>query len=110
VEVHVQVQPAAKALDDREGARAPIADTMAVGLASVELTQCPRVHRQHGSGETMVPCKQIPQPVGQREDPLAHRNGRQDVIDQVHGALHHPSATAARAEAAAFVGEGYQAL
>src|SRR4029434_9790975 len=79
-EVHVQVQPAAKALDNREGAAAAIADTMAASLASVELKQYPRVHRQHSSGETVVPCEQVPQPVWQREEPLEHPGGRENVV------------------------------
>ena len=110
VEVHVEVEPAAEALDDRERAGAASADATAVGLARVESEQRPRVYRQHGPGETVIPRPQVPQPVREREDPLSHRDGRQDVVHQVRGALGHPPAPAARAEAATLTREEDQAL
>ena len=59
----------------------------------------------------MVVGEPIPQPMRDREHPLPHRNaGREDVLDYVCGALGHPPAATARAEAASLAAEGHPSL
>lgn len=53
-----------------------------------------------------VTVKAVAQPLGQGHDPLAHRQARQDMIDQLGGSLGHPPGVARGADATAFAGEG----
>ena len=58
----------------------------------------------------VVPCQEIAESVGQAQHPLAYWNVRQDAAHQTRGALGHPPAAAARAEAAALARERDQSL
>ena len=50
----------------------------------------------------------IAQPLGHREDPLAHRQRREVVVDQVRGGLSHAPGGAGGAQTPALAGEGNQ--
>ena len=48
-------------------------------------------------GELRIPGCQAPEPAREGEHPLANRDGREDVLDQVLGGVLHPSRVAGRA-------------
>jgi hypothetical protein len=79
-------------------------------LLAIEVAQRPGMDREHRTGEPVIPRQEVPQPIGQREHPLAHRNERNHFVHQVRGALGHPPAPAARAEPPALAGERQQVL
>jgi hypothetical protein len=51
---------------------------------------------QHGGDGTRIVPKEIAQPLRKRQHPLAHRQPREDVIDQVRRRLHHAPGIARR--------------
>jgi hypothetical protein len=53
----------------------------------------------------VIPGEQIPDPMGQAQDPLAHGHARKHVVGQVRRERGQPPGSTARAEAAAFTGE-----
>jgi len=110
VEVHVQVQRATKALDDRDRTSAAVAMTRCAGSLSVEALQGTRVDREHRAAEAVVPSKPIAKLEGKSQDPLSNRGPREHVVDEMRRALGQPAAAAARAEAAAFAGERNQPI
>jgi len=110
VEVHVQVQRATKALDDRDRTSAAVAMTRCAGSLSVEALQGTRVDREHRAAEAVVPSKPIAKLEGKAQYPLSNRGPREHVVDEMRRALGHPAAAAARAEAAAFAGERNQPI
>jgi len=65
---------------------------------------------QHGSDRLWLPLQVPAQPLGHREHPLAHRQGWEDVIDQVGSGLRHAPGVAGRANAAPLAGEGHQEI
>jgi len=64
--------------------------------------------RQYGCDRSPVVPKEITQPLGQRQHPLAHRQRREDMIDQVGGGLRHAPGCARRAYRAPFAGKSDQ--
>src|SRR5438093_1606241 len=62
------------------------------------------------AAELVVPGEEVAQAVGQAEHPLAHRDVREDTIDQVCRLLRHAAAATTRTEAASFAREGHEAL
>jgi len=93
VEVHVQVQRAATALDDRDRTGTAASMTRGLGLLSVEALQCTRVDREHGSAERVVPGKPIAKLEGKAQDPLSNRGPREHVVDEMRRTLGHPTAS-----------------
>jgi hypothetical protein len=110
VEAHVQVQCAAKVLDDGDRTGTAASVTRCLGSLSVEALQRTRVDREHRAAEAVIPGKPIAKLEGKAQDPLSNRNPREHVVDEMCGALGHPTATAARAEAAAFARERNQPI
>ena len=58
------------------GARLLSSEIVALSLLAIEVAQRPAMDREHRAPETVIPRQEVPQPVGQREDPLAHRDER----------------------------------
>ena len=110
VKVHVQVEAAAETLHGGHGPGAAPGDALSLGLLAIELAQRPGMDREHRAAEPVIPRQEVPQPIGQGEHPLAHRDGRNHVVHQVGGTLGHPPAPAARTEPPALAGERDQAL
>jgi len=65
---------------------------------------------QDGAERPRLALQEIAQPLGHREDPLAHRKPREDMIDQMRGGLRHAPGVAGRANAAPLAGEGHQEI
>lgn len=63
---------------------------------------------QHGTERPGLALQVPAQALGHREDPLAHRQRRKDVVDQVRGGLDHAPGGAGRTETSALAGEGDQ--
>jgi len=110
VEVHVQVQRAAKALDDGDRTGTAASVTRYLGSLSVEALQCTRVDREHRAAEAVIPGKPIAKLERKAQHPLSNWGSREHVVDEMGCALGHPAASAARAEAATFAGERNQPI
>jgi hypothetical protein len=57
------------------------------GTASAQMGYHPQEDMQHGSDRLWLPLQGRAKPLGHREHPLAHRQGREDVIDEMSGGL-----------------------
>jgi hypothetical protein len=110
VKVHVQVESSAEALHGCHGAGAACGEALSLGLLAIEIEQRPGMDCEHRPTETVIPRQEVPQPVGQREHPLAHWDGRDDLVHKMGGAPGHSSSTAARAEPPALAEERHQAF
>jgi hypothetical protein len=107
VEVDVEVQRAAEALDqgDRTGlgrlTRKPRLLDQVRGYAAVDDAE----HSAHDLGAAR---EQEAQRIGDAQHPLAHRLLGKHLVDQQCSTLRHAPGAATRAEAAAFAAEGDQ--
>jgi len=90
MEVDVQLETAAEALDHRDGAGLAVRDAESSRRARVEGEQCPGIHAQHRATQGVIPGQAVAQAIGQREHPLAHRHPRQQVVDEGGRVLRHP--------------------
>jgi hypothetical protein len=70
----------------------------------------PQEDMQHGGDRLWLPFQIPAQPLGHRQHPLAHRQRREDVIDQVGVGLGHASGIARGADATPLAGEGHQEI
>ena len=105
----VHIQGGAKTLDSRHGSAAA-AHTAPPSAPALEAEHGADDHRQHRAAEAAVLGHSVPQPVQQREHPLAHGQTTRHAIHQVRRQLGHAHvrrrppecgpATARRAEAA----------
>ncbi len=101
VEVRVQVERRAKALDGRHRARAPTADAVASGAAvGVEALDGSDEERKDRRGQLGVVGQATAEMPGQGQNPLADSDRGQHPVDQVRGGVRHGSTTARRADAA----------
>ena len=122
--VHVQVQRGAKALDDSHGAAAAIDHTASLGLTPQPAEHRAQIDRHHRPAEVVVPRQQVTQARRQSQDvlhPTAHspRGGdpgtggwvRREIRGRP-GARHdgHAPPTATRAESSPLTGERNQAI
>ena len=67
--MHVQVQGAAKALDDGDRTRATVAMTRCLGSLSVEALKRTRVDREHRAAEAVISGKSVAKLEGEAQDP-----------------------------------------
>ena len=70
----------------------------------------PQEDEQHGPGMAGIPVKEIPQPFGQGEHPLAVRNPGQNVVYQVGGGSDHVLGGARGTESPSLTAECSQKL
>jgi hypothetical protein len=81
------------------------------GRASAQMgLDHPQEDVQHGRDRLWLTFQVPAQPLGYRQHPLAHRQGREDPIDQVGGGLGHAPSVARGADAAPLAGEGHQEI
>ena len=100
VEVDVQLQAAPEALDHRHRAGLALRDAVRPRGARVEGEQPAGIHAQHGAAQGVIPRQAVAQAIRQCQDPLAHRDQWQHLVDERGGTLRHASPPTARAEAA----------
>jgi len=62
-------------------------------------------HAHDRAAQVVIPGEQLPDPMGQTQDPLAHGHAQKHVVGQVRREHGRPPGSTARAEAAAFAGE-----
>ena len=87
VEVHVQVEGAPEPLHARHHAGLPTGESR---VAAIGRAQRPHEDVQHRATQPVIVGESVAEPVGDREHPLPHRHvGRENMIDQVRGALGH---------------------
>ncbi len=110
MKVHVQVQRATKALNDRHRAGEAASVARCLGSLSVEALQCARVDREHRAAEMVIRGKPIAKLEGKAQSPLPHRGPRKHVVNEMRSALGHPTAAAAWAKAPTFAGERNQPI
>ena len=107
--MHVEVQRAAEALDQRHRACLPVL-ARETGLADQvrgEAAMDDAEHRAHGR---RLLGEQEPKRPGHAQHPLAHGLGREDLVDEERGALGHTPCATARTEATALAAEGNEVL
>ena len=97
VEVRVQVQRRAEALDDRDRARLALLHATATRGSLVEAPNASHEQRQHLRRQRGVVREARPQRERERQHPLTHRH----PVNQVRGAIVHPSRPARWAHPAA---------
>ena len=110
VEMDVQLKAAPEALDHRHRAAPATAHARTAGPVPIETEHCADGDAEDRAAELVVPGEEVAHAVGQAEHPLAHRDVREDVIDQVCRLLRHAAAATTRTEAASFAREGHEAL
>ncbi len=105
--MHMAVQCRTEAVDkaDRPEPRARVGPR--IGLPQMALDRA-QEDREHGTERPGFALQVPAQALGHREDPLAHRQRREDVVDQVRGGLRHAPGGAGGAQSPALAGEGDQ--
>jgi len=109
VEVEVGVERGAEAVREGDRADAGVFGS-AGGVLQEEGADGAEQDAQHGAVEGGIVRQERAQALRQREDPLAHGQGRQDVIVEVGGDLHPAAGVAGGADAAPLAGEGDEAF
>ena len=87
VEVDVQLQAAAEALDHGHGAGLALRDAVRPHGARVAGEQPAGIHAQHGAAQGVIPRQSVAQAIRQCQDPLAHRDLWQHLVDERGGTL-----------------------
>ena len=110
MQVDVQVERRAKALDERDDAGLGT-DTSAKPRTTLHRRgQRSRHHSEH-AGEQVRACREEQaQRPRERQHPLAHGHAGEHVLDQPGRGLHHAPRAARRAETPALAAERHQAL
>jgi len=104
--VNVAVEGGTEAVDEAHRPEACVR-TRAAALDQMRLDDTQKDSQDSAKGLRLA--LQVPaQPFGHREDPLAHRQRREDVIDQVRRGLRHASGVARGAQPAPLAREGDQ--
>lgn len=111
VEVDVQIERRAEALDEADGAALLRANAPLPPRAPAQLReQGPDEGAQHLAREPRVVGAAVTEWVGQREHPLTDRHLRQHAIDEVSRRICHATPATRRTEAAALAREGDEAV
>ena len=76
------------------GAWAAVAVLSCAGLAPHGPEQRTHEDADDGAAQPVIPGEQVPQPVRERQHPLADRDVRKNLIDQMRRALSHPATAA----------------
>ncbi len=98
MEVHVQVECATKALNDRRRPGATIAVARCPGPLPVEALQCTRVDREHRAAEGVILGKSMAKLEGKAQHPLPNRGVWEHVVDGVGCTYNREIASLAAAE------------
>lgn len=75
VQVDVEIERAAEALQDRHGAAAAVGDAVTACTAPEQSEHRPHGHAAHGPTQVVIPREQVPQPMWQAQHPLPNRPG-----------------------------------
>ena len=111
MEVDVQVQGRAEALNEGDGAALASGPVPPISRAPAELGELGAEEgAEHLAGEPRVVGASVAKRVGEREDPLADGHFGQDAVHQVCRGVDHAPAAARRAEATPLAGKGYEAI
>jgi len=108
VQVDVEIQRAAEALHDRDGAAPTIGDPVAPSATAQEPEHRTQGHAGYRPTQLVIPREQVPQPM--RQDPLSDRHVGEDMIDEMRRPLGHPPTTAPRTESPSLAREGAEAI
>jgi hypothetical protein len=105
MEMDIEVQRAAKTLDESDRPRACAADTLPAGAQTVSGKDGAQGEVERPSDQLRVAREEESRPARQRKDPLARRDAREDAVDQVSGRPLHPPRRARWANSAALTRE-----
>src|SRR5712691_2032818 len=108
--MYVQIQSAAKALDDGHASRPPVTDPVSARAVALEAPQHTHEHAEPRARQRVIPCEEVAKTVWQTQHPLAHGHARQHLVDNTGGALRHAPPAATRAEAPALAGKRHEPL
>ena len=111
MDVHVHIERRPKTLNNRDGAATTVRDPLLDACTAPKPAEhAPHEDAGHGPGQPVIPREQIPDAVGHGQHPLANRDVRKDVIDQMRRAFRHPAAATRRTDRAAFARERDEAI
>jgi hypothetical protein len=110
MEMDVELEAAAEALDDCQRARLAALDAVGARRARIERDEGAGKHAQHGAAQGMIPGQTVAQAIGERQDPLTYRHVREHLLDECSGVFGHAAPATARAEATALAREGQKAF
>ena len=77
LEVNIQLEPAAEALNRCHRAGPAVLDAVRTRGAGVEGEQRTEIHAQHRAAQGVIPGQAVAQTIRQRQHPLAHWHRRQ---------------------------------
>jgi hypothetical protein len=109
VEVDVQIDRAPSALDRSDATGPWIGRPEPASGLALPGEDGPHEDVEQARGEGRMACREEAHPAREREDPLPHRDGREDVADEVVGAVLH-AAGGARGADRGFAGKGDEPL
>ena len=81
VDVDVEIQGAAKPLDDGHRSPTRLLDTGRAGVVPQAAEHGPEEHGGDAPGQVVIPCEPIPHPVRQTQHPWPDGDVRDDVIN-----------------------------
>jgi len=110
VEVDVEIEGRAEALDSVDRARAAALRSECLDASAVEAEDGVQEAAAHGRAQCRPAGEQVAQAPGQGEHPLAHGDPRQDVIAKVGGRLGHATSSAGGTEPPSLAGEGHEVV
>ena len=110
MEMNVQTEAAAEALNDGHASGASALDPVPAGAVTLEAEQRTHIHADHRARQRVIPRQKIAKTVREAQHPLAHGYPRQHFVDETRGRFGHAPAAAARTEAPPFAGERYKSL
>ena len=110
VEVDVEVQRAAEALNRGDGPTLGRTKTAPLGRSPEVTEDGPQDEREDGLAQRIVPREPEPERDGKGEHPLANRSAGQDALPPPQRPLRHPTAAAAGTEAATLAREADDAV
>ena len=105
VHVQVEIKGSPKPLDHGHRTPATVHDATVARAGAQAPEDGADEHGDDAAAHVVVPRQLVPQAIGQAQHPLAHGRVGEHVIEQVGGALGHPTAAAIGTDRAAFAGK-----
>jgi hypothetical protein len=95
VRVHIDIERRSKALNDRYRPPSAVRDPLINACAATKPAEhAPHENADHGPRQPVIPREQVPYAMRHGQHPLANRDVRKNVFDQMRRALGHSSPAA----------------
>ena len=105
MKVDMFVERIAETVDETDGAEMGVPWCIGATFDQLLLNH-PQQDVQNRTDRRRIRLEEVTQTFRQRQHPLAHRQGRKHMIDEMRGGLRHAPSIAGRTNAASFAGEG----